>query len=116
MTDTVFHLRPAALHDLEDVVAFCQACEAAVAGQSFLSTDGDPHKAHMNLLGVVPAWRRQGLGLAMLYEAFGEFYRRDKRAVDLSVEATNPTGATQLYERAGMRVVRQYDDYEKELR
>ena len=78
--------------------------------------DGDPHKAHINLLGVVPAWRRQGLGLAMLYEAFGEFYRRDKRAVDLGVEATNSTGATQLYERAGMRVVRQYDDYEKEIR
>lgn len=78
--------------------------------------DGDPGKAHVNLIGVRPPWRRQGLALALLRQAFGEFYRRGKRAVDLGVEATNPTGATRLYERAGMRIVRQYDDYEKEIR
>lgn len=77
--------------------------------------DGDAGKAHVNLLGVRRPWRRQGLGLALLRHAFGEFYRRGKRAVDLGVDADSPTRATRLYERAGMRVVRQYDDYEKKL-
>jgi mycothiol synthase len=32
------------------------------------------------------------------------------------VDASSLTGATRLYEKAGMRVLRQFDNYEKELR
>jgi hypothetical protein len=32
------------------------------------------------------------------------------------VDTQNPTGATRLYEKAGMHVERQYDFFEKELR
>jgi mycothiol synthase len=67
-------------------------------------------------LGVRRPWRRRGLGLALLRHAFGEFYRRGRRTVELGVDAANETGATRLYERAGMRVVNQYAVYEKELR
>ncbi len=52
----------------------------------------------------------------MLHEAFGEFYRRGKRKVGLGVDSESPTRATRLYERAGMHVVRQFDQYQKELR
>jgi len=67
-------------------------------------------------LGVRWPWRRKGIGLALLRQAFGEFYRRGVQAVDLSVDAQNPTGATALYERAGMHVVHKYVVYEKVLR
>jgi ribosomal protein S18 acetylase RimI-like enzyme len=55
-------------------------------------------------IGVRPKWRRRGLGLALLHYAFAEFHRRGERTVRLGVDAENPTGATRLYERAGMRV------------
>jgi ribosomal protein S18 acetylase RimI-like enzyme len=61
-------------------------------------------------------WRRQGLGLALLHHAFNEFYKRGKRKVGLGVDASSLTGATRLYERAGMHIHSQFDLYEKELR
>lgn len=67
-------------------------------------------------LGIRRQWRRKGIGLAFLYHAFGEFYRRGIHNVYLGVDAQSLTGATRLYERAGMHVVRQYSTYEKELR
>jgi mycothiol synthase len=66
-------------------------------------------------LGVRPAWRRRGLGEALLRASFGEFWRRGERTVALGVDAQNPTGATRLYERVGMRVLWQADVYRKEL-
>ena len=67
-------------------------------------------------LAVRRPWRRRGLGLALLRHAFGEFYRRGTRRVGLGVDAESPTGATRLYERAGMRVAHQYAVFGKELR
>ena len=67
-------------------------------------------------LGVRRPWRRRGLALALLHHSFGEFYRRGKRKVGLEVDAQSLTGATRLYEKAGMHVDRQYVMYEKELR
>lgn len=72
--------------------------------------------AWVGWLAVRRHWRRQGLGMALLLHAFGEFYRRGQRQVALTVDAQNTTGATRLYERAGMRVDWQYDLYEKVLR
>ena len=66
-------------------------------------------------LGVRRPWRRRGLGMALLRHAFGEFYRRGMRTVALGVDAQNPTGATRLYEQAGMRVTQRYVAYEKAL-
>jgi mycothiol synthase len=76
----------------------------------------DPEMGWVSTLGVCRPWRRQGLGLALLRHSFGEFYRRGKHKVGLGVDAESLTGATRLYERAGMRVHRQYAVYEKELR
>ena len=73
---------------------------------------GTPHVA---LLGVRDRWRRRGLGLALLHQSFCEFYRRGERTVGLGVDAQNPTGATQLYERAGMYVHTEDVVYEREL-
>jgi mycothiol synthase len=67
-------------------------------------------------LGVRPPWRKRGLGTALLQHAFREFYRRGIRRVGLGVDAQNSTGATRLYERAGMKVTRNFNIYEKVLR
>jgi mycothiol synthase len=66
-------------------------------------------------LGVRRPWRRRGLGLALLRHAFGEFYRRGQPRVGLGVDAENPTGATRLYERAGMHVAYEAAAFKKEL-
>ena len=67
-------------------------------------------------LGVREAWRRRGLGLALLRESFLRFRATGETTVALGVDVENPTGATRLYERAGMTVLWQADVWEKELR
>jgi mycothiol synthase len=67
-------------------------------------------------LAVRRPWRRKGLGMALLQHSSGEFYRQDKNKVGLDVDSKNLTGATRLYERAGMRVAKTYVSDEKELR
>jgi len=79
---------------------------------------GDPERAGagwVGALGVRPQWRKRGLGLALLQHAFGEFYRRGQRRVGLGVDAQNPSGATRLYERAGMHVAYEAAAFKKEL-
>jgi len=66
-------------------------------------------------IGVRRPWRKRGIALALLQLAFAEFHRRGKRRVALGVDAENPTGATRLYERAGMQVAFEVVTYGKEL-
>lgn len=69
-------------------------------------------------LGVRRPWRRRGLALALLQHSFLELWRRGKSRVGLGVDAQSLTGATRLYEKAGMHPdpERQISIYEKELR
>ena len=79
---------------------------------------GDPERggaAWIGALGVRPQWRQRGLDLALLLHAFGEFYRRGQPRVGLGVDAENPTGATRLYERAGMDIAYEAVAFETEL-
>jgi mycothiol synthase len=66
-------------------------------------------------LGVQKPWRGRGIGIALLRQAFAEFHRRGAPHVSLGVDAENPTGATRLYERAGMRVVSEDVVFEKDI-
>jgi len=70
----------------------------------------------IHILGVRPAWRKQGLGLAMLFHSFAEFYRRGTKSIGLGVDASNLSGATRLYQKVGMSIVNEFTMYEKELR
>jgi mycothiol synthase len=80
-----------------------------------LSTAGQFEMGFVNSLAVRPAWRRRGLGLALLRQAFTSFWERGERRVGLGVDTANPTDAVRLYERAGMRAVWQADVHEKVL-
>lgn len=76
----------------------------------------DPEMGWVSTLCVRRPWRRQGIALALLHHCFGEFYRRGQRRVGLGVDADSLTGATRLYEKAGMHAAREFVTYEKELR
>jgi mycothiol synthase len=70
----------------------------------------------IGMLGVLADWRGRGLGLALLRESFRRFGETGETTVALGVDNENPTGATRLYERAGMRALWQADVWQKELR
>jgi len=60
-------------------------------------------------------WRKQGVGAALLGDAFGRFWKRGERSVGLGVDAASDTGAFRLYERAGMTPALGWVMYEKAL-
>ena len=66
-------------------------------------------------LGVREKWRRRGIGLALLQHTFRVFHARGEYNVGLGVDSENPTGATRLYERAGMHVESESVTFEKAL-
>jgi ribosomal protein S18 acetylase RimI-like enzyme len=66
----------------------------------------DPNAGYVATLGVRRPWRKQGLGEALLLHSFEAFRERGWGRGTLGVDASSPTGATRLYERAGMRVYR----------
>lgn len=69
----------------------------------------------VSILGVRQAWRRCGLGAALLRHAFGAFADRGCRRVVLGVDGTSLTGAERLYERVEMTVADRFEIYEKVL-
>ena len=93
--------------DSDEIAGFCQCYPTA----------GDcPKTAQVDELGVRRQWRGRGLALALLLHAFGTLYRRGKTTVNLGVDADSLTGATRLYERAGMHLAWETRVHELELR
>lgn len=64
-------------------------------------------------LAVEGSHRSRGLGSWLLAAAFAEFRRRGFRTAGLSTDSR--TGARDLYERVGMRVIRSYARFGKQL-
>lgn len=92
----------------------------------FLIRDGDEVAAicrnemrtsggYVGSLGVRRAWRGRGYGRALLLHSFAEFRRRGATRATLGVDASNPTGATHLYESVGMHVEMEAIAWEKQL-
>ena len=78
-----------------------------LAGFSICRPDPiDSGAGYVNLLGVRRPWRRQGLGEALLLRSFEAFREKGLTRGTLGVDASSVTGATRLYERAGMSVYR----------
>lgn len=99
------------------------ACRVAIAGDvpvgmtlCSLWRDEDADKGWVNGLGVLKSWRKRGIGMALLLEAFAEFKKRGKKRAGLYVDAENLSGALKLYLQAGMRVELETQIYEKKLR
>ena len=75
-------------------------------------SETEPDSGWIRILGVLPAYRRRGLALALLQHVFRHFADAGLKRVQLGVDAENPTGAVALYERAGMYVSRRSVTYE----
>lgn len=60
-------------------------------------------------LGVVPAWRRRGVAMALLRTALGAFRARGLTGAALEVDDVTLDGAVRLYRAAGMRIARRTD-------
>ncbi len=80
------------------------------------SHNGEEHVGWISNLGVLREYRRRGVAMALLLHSFDVLRSRGKHAVGLGVDAGSLTGATKLYQKAGMSVVTQIVIYEKELR
>jgi mycothiol synthase len=86
---------------------FLASAGGELAGFSLCRQDPtDPNAGYVATLGVRRPWRRRGLGEALLLHSFDAFKARGYTRATLGVDASSPTGATRLYERAGMRVYR----------
>lgn len=72
-----------------------------------------PEEGWIGQLATKATHRRRGIAQALLRTAFGGFYGRGRRRAGVSTDSR--TGALGLYERVGMRVVRQYTRYTKHL-
>lgn len=78
--------------------------------------------------GRTPAWqsvlRKEwllmwmlGINLIVRIHSLGELFRRGKKRAGLGVDSESLTGATRLFQKAGMHQERRYNNsYEKELR
>jgi mycothiol synthase len=65
-------------------------------------------RGQISALAVRDAWRRRGVAGALLRAAFATFRERGVSDVRLNVDRDNATGASHLYERAGMRLRRRW--------
>jgi len=70
---------------------------------------------YVGALGVRREFRGRGYAKALLYRTFAEFWDRGLPRATLGVDATNPTGATHLYESVGMHVESENVVFEKAL-
>jgi mycothiol synthase len=67
----------------------------------------------VDYLATLSVHRGRGVGAALLRRSFATFAGRGIRRVILNVDAENPTGATALYEREGMRAITRWDVWER---
>ncbi len=93
--------------DGDDVAGVARNCARA---------ERDPDMAYVDTIAVRRPWRRRGIALALLAQSLAALRDAGHRAACLDVDAANLTGATRLYEKAGMHVHRRTDWWEKELR
>ena len=109
-----WHLAP---DSLDPSLWFLALAGDELAGFSICRPDPvDPQAGYVNLLGVRRSWRRQGLGEALLLRSFQGFREHGFTRGTLGVDASSLTGATRLYERAGMRVYRDTAFLERPVR
>ena len=95
------------LREGDEIIGFC-CCYA--------EAPGDAGYGLVDVLGVRPAWRRRGIGQALLQHAFSVFAERGIRGAVLTVDTHSRQGAPALYEKAGMNCIRSNLTYVKELR
>lgn len=92
------------------------ACDREnVAGVALNAYNKESDVVWVDHLSVLRAWRKRGIGKALLLHSFGEFYKRGMKTVKLNVDSKSLTNAPRLYESVGMKAIQQYHIYKKEI-
>lgn len=82
----------------------------------YAESHGDKETGLVDEFGVRPAWRKRGIGRALLLESFRAMRARGLKAAELTVDSDNRSDALALYASVGMKVVSQNHTLVKELR
>ncbi|HET6850533.1 MAG TPA: GNAT family N-acetyltransferase [Gaiellales bacterium] len=78
--------------------------------------DEDPTLGYVALFGVRRSERGRGVGQSLLRRSFTQFHERGRAGVMLFVDSESTTGATRVYERAGMTSEPRFCSWERVLR
>ena len=92
---------------------FLAFADGELAGAALNFYDDGRRTAWVDHLGVRRAFRKRGIGLALLSHAINVFHRRGYPQVRLSVDSHSLTHAPRLYEKAGFRTVLGYHIFGK---
>ena len=89
-----------------------------IAGMSLciMHMTEDIDAGYIDTVAVMPDYRRQGIALNLLHHSFRALRAVGRKRALLDVDANSLTGATLLYEKAGMHVDRKNYAWEKILR
>lgn len=96
-----------------DPTLWLLARDGAIPVGALTASAGDD-AGWVDMLGVLASHRGRAIGGALLRRSFASFAARGLPYVRLNVDAENPTGATVVYERVGMRVVSRWDLWERQ--
>ena len=91
--------------DWSPSLAFLAELEGRVVGEVVALEFAE--SGYIASVGVLRQARGNGIATALLHHAFAALAARGFEKVELSVDATNPTGAVDLYEAVGMHVIRE---------
>lgn len=72
----------------------------------------DQQQGWVKALSVLSAYRRRGVGAALLRRAFARYAEKGRQSAGLGVDLTNPTAPLSLYESVGLREILWTDMYE----
>ncbi|WP_422738274.1 GNAT family N-acetyltransferase [Micromonospora sp. WMMD729] len=73
----------------------------------------DRQEGWVKSLSVLPAYRRRGVGAALLRRAFARYADKGRQFAGLGVDLTNPTAPLSLYRSVGLRETEWTDMYER---
>ncbi|MFF5177420.1 GNAT family N-acetyltransferase [Micromonospora sp. NPDC000316] len=93
---------------------FVAEVDGVLAGALQSSDQGlDQQEGFVRSLSVLPAYRRRGVGAALLRRAFARYAEKGRLSAGLGVDLTNPTAPASLYRSVGMRETWWSDMYER---
>ena len=93
---------------------FVAEVDGVLAGALQSSDQGlDQQEGFVRSLSVLPAYRRRGVGAALLRRAFARYAEKGPLFVGLGVDLTNPTAPVSLYRSVGLRETWWSDMYER---
>lgn len=79
------------------------------------NAEHDVKTGFVTWIGVLPAYRRKGIGTRLLLHSFNVLKGMGMTSASLDTEDSNPTRAITLYEKVGFKVLQEYVTYDKDI-